>query len=200
MSPEINLLPQIDRVSTGKRWLSIILAATFALILIYLIFQYFSLSKNVNNLIAEEQLLLTEKAELEASLITLEEPQVVDLGTSVEFVESVSYPVSPLLIEINKYVNEHTYLRDYLFSENTIQFEVDFETIGEVVTYVGDLAGSPYLEDVKVEEISTFNPAPSTSVEEEEKKTDSFDEVERFTNIFTVTIDSDYLRTGGEVQ
>jgi len=200
MAPEINLLPQIDRISTGKRWLSIILAATFALILIYLIFQYFSLSKNVNNLIAEEQLLLTEKAELEASLITLEEPQVVDLGTSVEFVESVSYPVSPLLVEVNKYVNEHTYLRDYVFSENTIQFSVDFETISEVVTYVGDLAGSTYLEDVKVEEISTFNPAGLSSSEEEEEETDAFDEVERFSNRFTVIIDPHYIRSDGEVQ
>ena len=38
--------------------------------------------------------------------------------TSVKFVESVSYPVSPLLLEINKYMKENTYLRNYVFSEN----------------------------------------------------------------------------------
>lgn len=200
MVPEINLLPKIERLSTGRRWLSIILAASFALLLICLIFQYYSLTKNVNNLETEEQLLLAEKAELEASVITLEEPKEVDLATSVEFIESVSYPVSPLLVEINKYAQENAYLRDYVFSENTIQFSVDFETMGEVVTYVGDLAGSPFIEDVKVEQISAFNPAEATVGEHDEGKTDSFDEVERFSNTFTVIIDPHYLRTGGEVR
>lgn len=200
MVPEINLLPKIDRLATGKRWLSIVLAISFALILILLIFQYFSLAKEVKGLKTEEELLLAEKTELEILFTTIDQPVAVDLATSVQFIESISYPVSPLLEEINSYVGPNTYLRDYVFSENTIQFTIDFETMTDVVTYVSDLAESPYIEDVKVEQISAFNPAEILLDEDEVEKTDVFEEVERYSNSFTVVIDSDYLRLGGEVQ
>lgn len=200
MAPEVNLLPHIERVSPGRRWLSIILAVVFALLLIYLGFQYFTVNKKIKSLEAEQQVLQNEKTDLESSIVILDAPQEVDLGMSVTFIENVSYPISPLLVEINKYVHENTYLRDYVFSENTIQFSVDFETMGEVVSYVADLAGSTYFEDVKVEQISTFDPKPSAVDEEDEENTESFDEVERFANTFTVIIDPQYLLTGGEVQ
>ncbi len=200
MVPEINLLPKIDRLSTGKRWLSIILALSFALILIILVFQYFSLGKEVKGLKTEEELLQAENTELAILLATLDQPVQVDLATSVKFIDSISYPVSPLLEEINSYVGPNTYLRDYVFSENTIEFTIDFETMTDVVTYVGDLAESPYIEDVKVEQISAFNPAATPLGEDEVEKTDVFEEVERYANTFTVVIDADYLRLGGEVQ
>ena len=140
----------------------------------------------------------SEKAELESSIIELDEPIKIDLATSVEFVESVSYPVSPLLVEVNKYVNENTYLRNYVFSESTIKFSVDFETLAEVVAYVSDLSSSAYFQDVKVEQIYTFDPTPSN--EEEEEETESFEKVERFANELTVVIDPYYIRTGGVVE
>ena len=133
MAPEINLLPHIERQSPGRRWLTIILAIAFVLLVVYLIMQYLSLNKTINSLQSEEQQLQTEKAQLESSIIELDAPKKIDLATSVEFVESVSYPVSPLLVEVNKYVNENTYLRNYVFSESTIKFSVDFETLAEVV-------------------------------------------------------------------
>lgn len=197
MVPDINLLPQIDRPSQSRRWLSIIFGISFVFLLLFVAVQYLTLSKSVNKLQSEEQALLAEKAELESSVVVLEEPKQVDLATSISFVESVAYPVSPLLLEINKYVNGNTYLRNYVFSESSIQFSVDFETLAEVVAYVGDLAGSSYFQDVKVEQISTFDPIQR---DEEEEKTDSFDEVERFSNTFTVIIDPYYLRTGGDVR
>ena len=55
--------------------------------------------------------------------------------------------------------------------------------------------GSAYFKDVKVEEITTFDPTQS-----DEEETDSFDEVERFSNTFTVIIDPYYLSTGGDVR
>ncbi|WP_172369034.1 PilN domain-containing protein [Sporosarcina jiandibaonis] len=195
MAPEINLLPHIERPSPGRRWLTIILAAAFVLLVIYLTLQYLSLNKTIQTLQSEEQQLQAEKAELETSIIDLDAPVKIDLATSVEFVESVSYPVSPLLIEVNKYANENTYLRNYVFSESTINFAVDFETLAEVVTYVSDLSSSPYFQDVKVEQIYTFDPAPSD--EEEDEETETFEKVERFSNELTVVIDPYYIRTGG---
>ena len=195
MAPEINLLPHIERQSPGRRWLTIILAVALVLLVIYLSYQYLALNKTIQSLQSEEQQLQSEKAELESSLIQLDEPIKIDLATSVEFVESVSYPVSPLLVEVNKYVKENTYLRNYVFSESTIKFAVDFETLAEVVAYVSDLSSSPYFQDVKVEQIYTFDPAPSN--EEEEEETEKFEKVERFANELTVVIDPYYIRTGG---
>ncbi|WP_210468780.1 PilN domain-containing protein [Sporosarcina sp. 6E9] len=195
MAPEINLLPHIERPSRGRRSLTIVLGIAFLLLVIYLSFQYISLNKTIQSLQTEEQQLQAEKAELEESIIVLDTPVKIDLATSVEFVESVSYAVSPLLVEVNKYVNENTYLRNYIFSESTIKFAVDFETLAEVVAYVGDLSSSPYFQDVKVEQIYTFDPASSTDEPGEETK--SFEKVERFANELTVEIDPYYIRTGG---
>jgi hypothetical protein len=195
LAPEINLLPHIERPSRGRRWLTITLAVAFVLLVIYLSYQYFALNKTIQSLQSEEQQLQSEKAELESSIIVLDTPVKIDLATSVEFVESVSYPISPLLVEVNKYVKENTYLRNYVFSESTIKFAVDFETLAEVVSYVSALSSSPYFQDVKVEQIYTFDPAPSS--EEEEEETESFEKVERFANELTVVIDPYYIRTGG---
>jgi hypothetical protein len=193
MVPEINLLPSSGGKSSGNRMLPVILIIIFGLLVVFLTVHYFSLSKSVNQLQTEQQLLQSQKLELESSVLSLDQPEQVDLGITVQFIESVAYPVSPLLIEINKYIRENTYLREYLFSENEITFSVDFETMADVVTYVGDLTGSSYFADVKVDQIT----ASDTTTSDDEEKTNSFDEVERLSNTFTVIIDPTYIQTGG---
>ena len=193
MVPDINLLPSSDKKSSGNRLLSAILLIIFGLLVVFLIVNYFSLSKSITNLQAEQQVLQDQKLELESSVLSLDQPEQLDLSTTVQFVESVAYRMSPLLIEINNYIPDNTYLRAYSFSENEITFSIDFETMADVVTYVGDLTTSSYFADVKVEQISAFEP----SANDEEEKTDSFDEVERLSNTFTVIIDPAYIRTGG---
>ncbi len=193
MVPEINLLPSSEGKSSGNRMLSVILLIIFGLLVVFVTVHYFSVTKSVNQLQAEQQVLQDQKLELESTVLALDQPEQLDLSTTVQFVESVTYRVSPLLIEINNYIPDNTYLREYSFSENEIKFSIDFETLADVVTYVGDLTSSSYFADVKVEQISAFEP----SANDEEEKMDSFDEVERLSNTFTVIIDPTYLRTGG---
>lgn len=183
----------MNRRSTGKNWITLILALVFVLLLLFLTAQYVTLTQSVKTLEAESQILTTEKVELEATLATFDEPKGVDLDESVAFVERVSYPVSPLIIEINNYLKDNTYLRDYSFSEETVQFAVDFETMPEVVSYVESLSGSMYFKDTIVHQIETFNPNPL--IEEDEETV--FDSVDRYANSLEVIIDLDYLRTDG---
>ncbi|KXH87315.1 PilN domain-containing protein [Sporosarcina sp. HYO08] len=195
MAPDINLLPKRDRSLANKRLFFIIFGIVFALLFIGIGTQYVIVSKNIDRLQAMKQTEEAGKSQLQAKVAALETPVVADLATSVQFIESVSYPVSPLLTELLKYIPENTYVRSYKFTENTITVDVDFETLSHVSTYIGDVDGSAYFTDVKVESISTFSPK-----DDEEEKTTSFDEVERFANTITVTIEPSYLRNGGVVQ
>ena len=193
MVPEINLLPKTDRKSAESKWITLILALVFVLLLLFLAVQYVTLTKSVNTLEEEQQILATEKTELETTLASLQEPKGVDLEESVAFVERVSYPVSPLIIEINHYLDDDAYLRDYSFSEENVQFAVDIETMSEVVSYIENLTGSLYFEDAIVHQIETFNPISLG----EEDEVSVFDSVDRYSNSFEVLIDLDYLRAGG---
>ncbi|MEK5039102.1 PilN domain-containing protein [Sporosarcina sp. FSL K6-3457] len=194
MVPEINLLPQMERKSGGSKWGTLLVLIAFIAIVGVLAFQYFSLTGSVKTLQADQQALLAERTAIEAKIAELEQPEQMDLATMVGVLDRITYPVSPLVEEINAYRGDDVYLREFILKENEIEILMDFETMPETATYVGDLLGSVYFEDVKVDEIETFVPTPG------ERKTELFDVVDRFANRFIVTIDPTYLRTGGIVQ
>ena len=194
MVPEINLLPKMERRTTGNKWGILLVVLAFIAIVGVLAFQYFSLSNSVKALQADQQALLAEKTAVEEKIVTLEQPEKMDLGTMVGVLERITYPVSPLLEEINVYRGDNVYLREFILKDNEVEFVMDFETMPEAATYVGDVVGSEYFIDIKVDEIFTFGPV------EEDETIEAFDVVSRLGNRFTVTIDPTYLRTGGIVR
>ena len=194
MVPEINLLPQMERRTTGNKWGIFLVVLAFIAVVGVLAFQYFSFSNSVKTLQADQQALLVEKTAVEEKIVALEQPEKMDLGTMVGVLERITYPVSPLLEEINVYRGDDVYLREFILTDNEIKFVMDFETMPEAAAYVGDMVGSKYFTDIKVDEIWTFDPV------EEEEMIEAFDVVSRFANRFTVTIDPAYLRTGGIVR
>lgn len=186
MIPDINLLPQRERRTARGKWLLFAFGAFFILALAFMAYQYIAFSKNIHQLEAEESALNSEKEELAAELALLRESEGEDLETSVQFIEHISYPVSPLIIELNRYLDEHAYLRSYSFEHDTLSFAVDFETITDVSNYVDDLLRSPYVKDVIINGMSSFDPV---ALEE-----DQFKVIDRFANTFEVLIDLNYLR------
>ena len=194
MVPEINLLPQMERRTTGNKWGILLVVLAFIAVVGVLAFQYFSLSNSVKTLQADQQALLAEKTAVEEKIVMLEQPEKMDLGTMVGVLERITYPVSPLLEEINVYRGDNVYLREFILKDNEVEFVMDFETMPEAATYVGDVVGSEYFTDFKVDEIFTFGTV------EEDETIEAFDVVSRLGNRFTVTIDPTYLLTGGTVR
>ena len=68
MVPEINLLPQMERRSAGNKWELCSLGVAFIVFVLFLAFQYFSLSKSVNTLQADQQALLADKTTIETEI------------------------------------------------------------------------------------------------------------------------------------
>lgn len=187
MIPDINLLPQRERRTTSGNWIFLLFGVLFIGVLGFMVFQYITLSKNMTNLESKEAALMGEKEALEEAFSGLREREGDDLETSVRFIESISYPVSPLIKELHRYLDDHAYLRNYSFHEDKLAFSVDFETITDVSRYIDDLLRSPYIKDVIINGMSSFDPV---SLEEE----DRFNVVDRFSNTFEVLLDVEYLQ------
>lgn len=194
MIPDINLLPQREKRSASGGWLFIIFGVLFFIALVVMTVQFFVLMKNTAVLEAEEDELQRENVALQEELAALQSSDEMDLETSLQFIESISYPVSPLIIELNKYLDDHAYLRTYSFREDTLSFIVDFETISDVSVYIDNLLKSPYVKDVIVDGMTAFDP---TNLEEDANQ---FNVIDRFANTFEILIDLDYLHEvdGGE--
>ena len=190
MVPEINLLPQIERRKSSKLLL-IISVILISLLLLFLCFQFFTLNKEIKNLKSEEIQLVEERNLLSAEVSTLESGDQGSHSSSVAFVESVSYPVSPLIDEIYSLVEVNSYLRSYLFDETGILLTADFETMNDISTFIERLLNSNYFSDVKVETLSSFEPVGDQDTEVENEV--NFDVQWRYTATIQLMINENYL-------
>jgi len=197
MVPEINLLPKIERKQTSN--LVIILGVVlFGVLLLFLSIQLFSLKKDISTLSSEETQLVAQREGLVAQVSSSASAQQEQgtLANSVTFVESVSYPISPLIDEVHSLILENTYLRDYQFGETAVDLVVDFETMNDLSVFVENLLNSTYFTDVQVQSISTFEPSGNTEDTVDSAKT-NFDVQSRYSATFTLIMDQAYLSAGG---
>jgi len=191
--PEINLLPQIERRKSSKLLL-ILSAILIGLLLIFLCFQFFVLKKEIKGLESQETQLVGERDLLNAEISTLETGDQGSHSSSVAFVESISYPVSPLIDEIYSLVEVNSYLRTYLFDETGILLTADFETMNEISTFIERLLNSSYFSDIKVETLSSFEPLGEQDIEVENEV--NFDVQWRYTVTIQLEINETYLSEG----
>ena len=194
MVPEINLLPQIERNKSSKL-LVIISAIVIGLLLVFLLVQFFTLKKEIKSLETEEIELVSKRELLSAEVSTLDTREQGTHSSSVDFVESVSYPVSPLIDEVYSLVEVNTYLKTYLFDETGILLTADFETMNEISTFIERLLSSSYFSDIKVETIDNFEPNGEQSTEVENEV--QFDVQWRYTAQIKLEINEAYLSEGG---
>ena len=193
MVPNINLLPQMERRKSNSL-LILLTGILVALVLFWLLFQYFSLKGDIEQLDQEEMYYLEDKAEL-AEYVALEDTDDspgTDLASSVSFAESISYPVSPLLIEVEDLMEEHTYLRQYEFLEQEIRVVIDVETLSTASNLISSLLTSAYFDDVRIETINHFNSMDSTT------SIDSFDIIPRYTATLILQVNTEFVKKGGE--
>ncbi len=191
MIPNINLLPKVEQDDRNARKF-LILVAIVVLLLLF-VMSWFA-RKDVVNLTIEQQLLQSERDGLQEELTVLQGLNQGSLEESVDFVERVSYAITPLIDETQGLLPDNTYLRSYSFGESTVSFSVDFETLNAISMYIDRLERSAYFLDVQVGSIASFELAPDGK---EQDSTLKFTEVPRYAVDVTLMINETYLATGG---
>ncbi|QDQ01897.1 PilN domain-containing protein [Lysinibacillus fusiformis] len=194
MVPDINLLPQLEKKAASPKVLYGVLIVAVLIIVAYLLFMFFSVKSDLQVLTAEEQTLTEKHEQLKLELDVRQSVNQGSLERSVQFVQSVSYPVTPLIDETRKLLPAHSYLRSYSFGEDTINISVDFESMKDISSYIEHLLASDYFKDTQISSISNFN----VELDEHKEQTpeQKFKEVPRYAVMITATIDYMYLAGG----
>ena len=195
MIPDINLLPKIEKGATSFKLAFILVGILSILTIGLLAITYFSAKSEIASAIPERDSLLLTRDALNAELTSSQTGSQGSLEESVAFVERVSYPVSPIIVETRNLLPTDTYLRSYAFSETGVQVTVDFETLNAISSYVSQLEKSPYFNDVQVGTIQNFELNPTG---EEVNDTQQFTEVPRYSVEIFLVIDQLYVAAGGE--
>lgn len=196
MIPDINLLPKTDNEEEGSRLIYILLGIIAVILLAVLLWLYFTARSDVKDLTEKQTQLQSQRDQLQQELALLEGENVGTLEQSLEFVEYVSYPVTPIIDETQGLLPEATYLRNYSFSNESTTITVDFETLTTASIYVERLENSPYFSDVQLGAVTTFEIIGGTDIEKEENQT-NFTRMPRYTANITMTINNSYLSMGG---
>lgn len=192
MVPEINLLPKMERQKSNSILIIAIGLILFITVILLFFVQYFSIKGDIETLTAEETYSVAEREELTQLVKDINMSGQGNLQTSVSFAESVSKPVSPLLIEVNALLEEHTYLREYEFTNQSINITIDVETMMSLSKFVDKLLVSEYFSDVKVESVTHFELSNSTESIEER-----FEIIPRYSAIINLVVNQSYLENGG---
>ncbi|MGE7928410.1 PilN domain-containing protein [Lysinibacillus xylanilyticus] len=196
MVPEINLLPNLEKKHSTPTLIYVVFIILIGMIVGYMIFLFFQAKIDLTKLSAQEVELSSQREQLQIELDGKRNLNQGSLEQSVQFVENVSYPVTPLIDETQVLLPEQTYFRKYIFGEENVEITADFETMSAISSYLEKLTASPYFNDVQVDTISNFD--VSIGNQEEESAKDRFKEVPRYSATITLGIDFKFLSGGRE--
>lgn len=197
MIPDINLLPKIEKGETSLNIAFYVVGIVSLITLGLLIWTFFGAKSDIANATPERDSLLAARDSLQAEVASYDTLSSGSLEESVAFVERVSYPVTPIMVEAQNLLPLNTYLRSYVFSETGVQVVADFETLNAVSSYVSELEKSPYFSDIQVGAISNFEIDPAG---EETDEALLFKEVPRYNVEIMLVIDQLYVVAGGDEQ
>lgn len=195
MIPDINLMPKIEKGEANLKVAYILVGILSLLTVGLLAWMFFSAKGEISSAAAQRDALTVTRDKLQAEVSSYQSMNQGSLEESVAFVERVSYPVTPILIETQNLLPPATYLRTYIFSETGVQVNIDFETLNAISTYVNELEKSLFFNDVQVGTISNFEVNP---VDEEQKEEAPFDEVPRYSVEINLIINHAHVAAGGE--
>lgn len=195
MIPDINLMPKIEKGEANLKVAYILVGILSLLTVGLLAWMFFSAKDEISSAAGQRDALTVTRDKLQAEVSSYQSMNQGSLEESVAFVERVSYPVTPILIETQNLLPPATYLRTYIFSETGVQVNVDFETLNAISTYVSELEKSLFFNDVQVGTISNFEVNP---VDEEQKEEAPFDEVPRYSVEINLIINPVHVAAGGE--
>ncbi|MFJ7913634.1 MULTISPECIES: PilN domain-containing protein [unclassified Lysinibacillus] len=196
MVPDINLLPNLEKKHSTPTLIYVVFIILIGLIVGYMIFLFFQAKSDLTKLNAQEVELSSQREQLQIELDGKQDANKGSLEQSVQFVENVSYPVTPLMDETQVLLPEQTYLRNYVFGEKNVEITADFETMSAISSYLEKLTASPYFNDIQVDTISNFDVAIGN--QEEKSAKNKFKEIPRYSATITLGIDFKFLAGGRE--
>lgn len=195
MIPDINLMPKIEKGEASLNIAFYLVGIVSLVTLGLLSWTFFSAKSEIASATPERDSLILTRDELSAEVASFETMNQGSLEESVAFVERVSYPVTPVIVETRNLLPSYTYLRDYVFSETGVQVTVDFETLNAISTYVSELEKSPYFNDIQVGAIQNFDLNPSSEGLNAEQQ---FSEVPRYSVEIMLLINQLHVAAGGD--
>lgn len=195
MIPDINLMPKIEKGEASLNFAFYLVGILSLITLGLLSWTFFSAKSEIASAAPERNSLILTRDQLSAEVASFETMNQGSLEESVAFVERVSYPVTPVIVETRSLLQSNTYLRNYVFSETGVQVTVDFETLNAISIYVSDLEKSPYFNDIQVGTIQNFDLNPSSEGLNAEQQ---FSEVPRYSVEVMLLIDQLHVAAGGE--
>ncbi|MEK3764357.1 malate synthase [Solibacillus sp. FSL K6-4121] len=197
MIPDINLLPKIEKGETSLKLAYILVGILSLLTLAVFAWIFFNAESEIADSEVTRTTIIATRDALQGQVSSAEMQNNGSLEESVTFVESVSYAVSPIIIETRNLLPLNTYLRSYVFSETGVEATVDFETLNSISSYVSELKKSLYFNDVQVGVIEAFEIITS---DDEKNLEQQFAEVPRYELEINLVIDKAYLAAGGDEQ
>ncbi|MEY9969729.1 hypothetical protein ABH966_000091 [Lysinibacillus sp. RC46] len=196
MVPEINLLPNLEKKHSTPTLIYVVFIILIGMIVGYMIFLFFQAKSDFTKLNAQEVELSSQREQLQMELDGKRNANQGSLEQSVQFVENVSYPVTPLMDETQVLLPEQTYLRNYVFGEKNVEITADFETMSAISSYLEKLTASHYFNDIQVDTISNFDVVIGN--QEEKSAKNKFKEIPRYSATITLGIDFKFLAGGRE--
>lgn len=155
--PDINLLPQYERHSERSFYAFIILFIFIIISFVLIGVFYFTTKSKLADVETELDELETRAEQLQIELSALESDGSSSLETAVTFANQNTYLTSILIEETVDLLPDHSYLKDFDYDVRETNITAHFERFDHISQYTTKLTTSNITEDVKVNEIETFD-------------------------------------------
>lgn len=157
MIPNINLLPKVEKRTSNRTmlWLGIVIA--LLIVTVFAIY-YLTLKSEVQSLRSQQQNLSKEVDRYNKQMTNFQSESQGSYDQSVKFVESVSYPVTPIIDSLEGHLESYEKLTNITYTESGVNITADFETLHGVSTYVQNLMTDKLYTDVQVSSVTSFEP------------------------------------------
>ncbi|UOE93307.1 PilN domain-containing protein [Alkalihalobacillus sp. LMS39] len=186
MLVDVNLLPKRERKT--QLFLILIYGFFFIWLIVAIVFavNYMKSTSTLEKTIEQKEVLVQNRQLLEQELLIVQAEQTESLESIVTFAERLLVPTSLLIDQLVDDLPETGYLNQYSYSNGTTTIQTQVETMEEIAAYIVKLNQSPFLEDVRVNTVTTFD----HTINQEEKP---FESVPRYTITYTLTVDREAL-------
>ena len=190
MIADINLLPKREKRTNGDRIYLLSVFAVFLLVAAYIAYSYMSSKQELVQAEAYKETVDAEIAVLQMQVEEQTANQAISRVAAVNFIEYVSYDVTPIMEDVTKRLPDHAYLRELNFSESSVILQTEFEDKTQVNLFLSSLQSSPLYVDATIQEINSFSRNSSDTTD----NTSMFEELPMYSVAFTLVIDPNKIR------